>query len=199
MRDYYNYSDHELISLLNLEDQRAFATIYDRYWSMLVNYVYGLTRSEDDAVDIVQELFVSVWNRRLSFSLDGALSAYLVKSARYSSLRTLTRDANRTAFIERLSRRIEQFHVDPEHIDVRRLAECIDKAVSSLPAKMQRIYLMSRDEQLSHKEIARALGIAETTVKKQINNALKIIALKLNTRLTIMILAALIKKVFLFH
>lgn len=194
MPDYHHCSDSELIYLLNNEDEQAFTAIYDRYWNMLVNYAFGLTRSEDDAADIVQEIFISIWNRRLTLSLQGALSAYLIRSARYLSLRTLIKDANRSVFIERLAQRMEQFHLDPEHIDVKKLAQSIDKAVASLPRKMQRIYLLSRDEHLSHKEIAAELGIAETTVKKQINNALKIIALRLNTRIYFLLIAALFRK-----
>ncbi|MNY44980.1 RNA polymerase sigma factor [compost metagenome] len=55
----------------------------------------------------------------------------------------------------------------------------IDREIASLPPKMKEVFLMSRKDNLSHKEIADKLGIAEPTVKKQVNNALKTLRVKL--------------------
>lgn len=70
-----------------------------------------------------------------------------------------------------------------EKISLDELQRNIDRAIAELPSKMQTVFLLSRDEQLSHWEIAEKLAIAEGTVKKQISNALKIISERIKPRL----------------
>lgn len=177
-------SDDELLLLLKRDDKPAFSEIYNRYWEKMVTYSIRLTRSEDESADIVQEIFISLWNRRLNLSVKGSLAAYLIKSTRNLSLRYIERHVHSIDFFEKLT----EFIVDrsqniEENISLKELQDKIEVAITKLPKKMQQVYLLSRDEQLSHREISEKLFIAEGTVKKQINNALKIISESLNGRI----------------
>ncbi len=177
MLDFKTHTDLELADLLKSGDQAAFTEIYNRYWEKMASYAIRLTKSEEEAADIVQEIFVSLWKRKANVEVKGTLAAYLIKSTRNLSLKYIEKNISKHNFLEKLS-----IHANPlrseieDHISVKELQKQVDGAVAKLPSKMQQIYLLSRDEQLSHKEISQKLGIAEGTVKKQINNALKIIS-----------------------
>ena len=179
MTSYSSYSDQELLSLLKEGDRVSFTEIYNRYWEKMASYAIRLTKSEDEAADIVQEIFVSLWNRSETVEVKGTLISYLIKATRNLSLRYMEKNIARNSFLERLS--IQQRNGVSEIVEgiiVKELQLDIDRAVATLPAKMQQIYLLSRNEQRSYREIAQLLGIAEGTVKKQISNALKIISSK---------------------
>ncbi|KLT63690.1 RNA polymerase sigma factor [Pedobacter sp. BMA] len=186
-------SDNDLLLRLKNGEHTAFTEIYNRFWEKMMNHAVKLTKSEDEAADIVQEIFVSIWNRKESLEVKGPLAAYLIKSVRNLSLKYIEKNIHKENFIERLGYHFENTTAQTEDdISVKELQENIDTAVSKLPGKMRQVYVLSRDEQLSHKEIAQKLGISELTVKKQINNALKLIAksLKLNLSGTMLVLFA---------
>lgn len=179
-------TDDELIPLLNKGDEAAFTEMYDRYWEKMASYAFRLTRSEEEAADIVQEIFVSLWNRREMLEVKGTLVSYLIKSTRNLSLRYIERNITKHDFLERLSATMQHALAEfDDPISLKQLQEHIDGRVEKLPSKMREIYILSREEQLSHREIAQKLGIAETTVKKQINNALKILSNSMNGKFSV--------------
>jgi RNA polymerase sigma-70 factor (ECF subfamily) len=175
--DYSTLTDDQLLQLLRSNDEGAFTEIFSRHWEQMSLYVLRVIRSEEDARDIVQEVLLSIWKRRQELEVRGSLVAYLLKSVRNLSIRYIERNITRHQFLATLS---EHFgHQEPPTAasitELKQLEERVDKAIAGLPSKMQRIYLLSRHENLSYREIAHQLGIAETTVKKQVSNALKII------------------------
>lgn len=199
MTTYQTFDDEKLLSLLAQGDELAFAQIYARHWEEMVDYAIRLTKSEDESADIVQEIFVSLWRRRALLHVPGTLISYLIKSTRNLSLRYIQNNISKSHFMERLSDTMNQKLYDMDLSDrlyIKEVQNHIDKIVANLPSKMKTVYMMSRNEQLSHREIAEKLGIAETTVKKQINNALKIISSTMNKDLilTISIISAFFLK-----
>ncbi|MDQ0641221.1 RNA polymerase sigma-70 factor (ECF subfamily) [Pedobacter sp. W3I1] len=192
MASLLHLSDNELLLLLKKGDESAFSEIYNRYWEKMASYSIRLTKSEDESADIVQEIFISLWRRKEDLVIKGSLAAYLIKSTRNLSLRYIERNINVTDFVEKLAEFISDKSQDiEENISFRELQEQIDKGVAKLPKKMQQIYLLSRDEQLSYREISEKLGISEGTVKKQISNSLKIISESLKGKLSITMSAIL--------
>lgn len=181
----YNTSDNELVTLLKAGNEAAFAEIYSRYWEKMVSYAVRLTKSQEESADITQEIFVSLWNRRTEVVIKGTLASYLIKSTRNLSLRYLERNVAGEGFFEELNEYIIDKSQNIENgISLRDLQASIDLSISKLPKKMREIYILSRDEQLSYREIAQKLGIAEGTVKKQISNALKAISESLNGQIS---------------
>ncbi|MFC4211252.1 RNA polymerase sigma factor [Pedobacter lithocola] len=187
-------SDKELLQLLQKGDEAAFSEIFNRYWERLASYSIGLTKSEEESADIVQEIFISIWNRREALTINGSLAAYLIKSAKNLSLRYIQRNNHSTEFVEKLAEFIADNSQDiEENISVKELQLEIDNAVAKIPKKMLTIYLLSRDEQLSYREISKKLNISEGTVKKQISNALKIISNSLKGKLSVFSYALLLQ------
>ncbi len=181
-------SDNELLLLLKRGNDFAFSEIYNRYWGKMVSYAVRLTKSEDESADLVQEIFVSLWNRKETLEIKGTLASYLIKSTRNLCLRFIERNIHPTDFINRLAEHtIDKSQNIEENISLKELQEHIYCCVAKLPKKMQEVYLLSRDEQLSYREIAKKLGITEGTVKKQISNSLKIISESLNGKVSVLI------------
>ena len=182
--------DLELILLINQEEEQAFTEIYNRYWEKMASYAVRLTKSEEEAADIVQEIFVSLWNRRTTLTVKSTLGAYLIRSTRNLCLRYIERNINTSDFLDKITEQAVDNSLNiEESISLKELQDNIDLGIAKLPKKMREVYLLSRDEQLSYREIAEKLNIAEGTVKKQVSNALKIIADSLNGKLSATMMA----------
>lgn len=182
--------DLELILLINQEEEQAFTEIYNRYWEKMISYAVRLTKSEEEAADIVQEIFVSLWNRRTTLRVKSTLGAYLIRSTRNLCLRYIERNIHTSDFLDKITEQAVDNSLNiEESISLKELQENIDIGIAKLPKKMREVYLLSRDEQLSYREIAEKLNIAEGTVKKQVSNALKIIANSLKGKLSATMMA----------
>lgn len=169
------YTDEQLLLSLREGEEGAFTEIYNRHWEQMALYVLKVIRSREEARDIVQEVFVSIWRRRQELVISSTLIAYLLRSVRNLSIRYIERNLNRYQFLDILTEHAD--HLTGQSavnlIELKQLEDRVDKAVAALPPKMREVYLLSRQENLSYREIAQKLGIAETTVKKQVSNALK--------------------------
>lgn len=171
-----SYTDLGLIELMRNDDEAAFAEIYRRYSLMLISYSLKVIQEKEQTKDIVQEVFISIWKRRASLSLSGDLSHYLLKAVRNLSIRYIEKNITEKNFTKRLALFTQHLPSSPYNaLEIQELEEKIEAAINNLPPKMKEIYYLSRYENLSYKEIANKLGIAETTVKKQVSNALHII------------------------
>lgn len=175
MMNYAAQDDASLLRLMKADDQDAFTALYNKYWYPLLTYVMKAVRIHSEAEDIVQELFTSLWKRRASLDVQASLSTYLFNSARYMAIRSIEKHINRSNYLQRLSD--EQDHggvPSPETLlHMRNMEAEFEQAIRSLPDKMREIFNLSRQQQLSYKEIALQLGISEETVRKQISNALQ--------------------------
>lgn len=173
----HELSDIELLQALKNSQEAAFNEIYRRYWYQLLVAVMKTVRSESDAEDIVQELFESLWKRRSELQVEGALPAYLFSSARYMSIRYITRHLTRSNYLKRLADHFEGTALPTieSGLYVQELEQQIDAAIAEMPHKMREVFQLSRKHHLSHREIAEKMQISEETVKKQVYYALKLI------------------------
>ncbi len=175
------HSESVSLQLLRQGDRQAFAELYDRYWEMLYRYVASVLRGRADAMDVVQDTFVALWQQRDTLDGVGSLSAYLKAMARYKALKSIRTHIREHDYLESLLDFFNRHEESPETLMVvDELRAVIDSEIERLPAMMRQVFIMSREENLSHKEIASKLIISDKTVKKQISNALKILRAKIN-------------------
>lgn len=180
MTDYNQLPDQELVVLLNKGDRLAFAQIYDRYKFMLHAHAVNKLRDREEAKDIIQEVFTYLWSKHDVINLSGNLSGYLYGSVRHAILNKATRKQVEEKYLDSLKTFSVQDAILTDHrIRANQLREQIEKEIRMLPPKMRMVFELSRNEHLSHKEIAWKLEISEQTVSKQITNALRILKLKL--------------------
>jgi RNA polymerase sigma-70 factor (family 1) len=177
---YDSYSDNELINLLKEGDLKAFTAIHDRYYNVLYRHAYSRIPDREDVKDILQEIFIFLWNNRESLDFSSSLSAYLCTAVRNRILNIIKHEKVKSGYVESFKNFLETNEPLPdESVRTKQLVELIAKEVNSLPSQMRLIFQMSRNEHLSHREIADELNISPLTVKKQINNSLKILRVKL--------------------
>lgn len=165
---------------MSQSDREAFDQIYERYWEKLFLFLVKVIKNEDEAKDLVQEIFVSLWIRREKLQHIHSLSAYLHTAAKYKGLSYIQANITKNSYIESLTEFLSQADYSPdEYMAAKELEETVARRVEELPSKMRLVYSLSRTEGLSHKQISERLEISDKTVKKQINNALNQIRLVL--------------------
>lgn len=193
MLSYQSYTDNELVLLFKKDDHAAFTEIYIRYSSALYNSAYKILQDRDEVKDLVQEVFTTLWNRRSDFTLNTNLAGYLYVAVRNKALKIISHQQVKSKYSTRLQQNTttETQIVTDYAIREKQLVEIIDSHINELPAKMRQILNMSRKSYLTHKEIANELDLSESTVKKQVNNALKILRLKLEAFLVLFTLLIL--------
>lgn len=175
-----NCSDPELFTKVQQNNQRAFAVLMDRYSSRLYDYIFRRTRDDDHTRDLMQDIFISLWNRRETVAITDSAWPYLCQSAKYAVIDLLVSNRRLTGYRELL---IVQdaptvFNAEDELI-AGELRQQYEAALSRMPDTMQQVFRLSRNEQLSAKEIARKLGLSEQTVRNNLTMALQKLRLSL--------------------
>lgn len=180
MIDYSALSDLDLLLLVKNDDRLAFNQIYNRFNGLLYIYAVKVTKDKNEARDIVQEIFISLWDKRESLQLNSSLSSYLYSAVRYKFFDLVSRNKVRSDYAASFQSFIDLGTYSTDHyINEKELIALVEKEVSSLPDKMREVFQLSRNAGLSHKEIAEQLNISEKTVRNHVNHALKILRLKL--------------------
>ncbi|WP_238387203.1 RNA polymerase sigma factor [Sphingobacterium olei] len=179
---YSNQTETELMTLLKEGDHKAFLEIYDRYKVLLQQHAYKKIGDAQDVQDVIQELFTELWDKRISLNITTGLSNYLFTAIRNRSLNLIYKRRKEMHYLESLEEFINEgnYLIDLQ-IREREFTELIQKEIDALPTRMREVYKLSREEGLSHKQIAELLGTSETTVSKQITNVLKILRKKLGS------------------
>jgi RNA polymerase sigma-70 factor (ECF subfamily) len=181
MANYNLYTDDELFLLLKEGNHRAYAMIYQRYWGMLFRYARKILQNDEEARDVVQDVFVMLWSKSETLEIQVSLSCFLYASTRNSILKLFQRGKVKANYLNSLEKFIEQNNTTDHLVRNRELARRIEHEVAMLPPKMREVFELSRRSHLSHREIATRMEISDKTVKKQMANALKILRLKLGT------------------
>lgn len=172
--------DEQLLILFKGGDRDAYEHIYNRYWAVMYVYARKVMKDEDDAQDIVQEVFTYLWHKGPELNIKSSLSIYLYTSVRYRIFDLIDHKKVRTDYKIYLQQFIEEGeYITDDQLREKELVAVIEKEVALLPPKMREMFEMSRNEGLSHKEIADRLGVSDLTVKKQVSNAVRILKQKL--------------------
>ena len=189
MKAYSSLSDVELTHLLSSGDQGAFTEIYARYKWLLFLHALKRVGDREQAKDIVQDLFTTLWDRRAELDLRSHLSGYLYTAIRNRVIKIFTHQQVVSGYVTSLGKVIREEDCITDHkVRQSSLAALIEKEINGLPEKMREVFVLSRKYHLSNKEIAQQLGITEGTVKRQISNALKVLRAKLGLFAWLMVL-----------
>ncbi|WP_113639194.1 RNA polymerase sigma factor [Nubsella zeaxanthinifaciens] len=188
MLSYSSFSDVELLELLKSEDTAAYTVIYNRYFHPLFIHALQKLNDKEEAQDIVHELFAQLWNKRSDIQIHTNLAAYLYSSIRNKILDHISKKQVRDKYVDSLQGFLNSdYNITDHRIREKQLAALIEKGIGQLPSKMREIFELSRKKSLSHKQIAAQLNLSEQTVKKQVNNALRILRTKLGTMLFLVV------------
>jgi len=181
MRDYDLLTDGELTDLLKSNDKTAFTEIYNRYWKRLFGIAANKIKDLDEAEEIVQDIFVSLWRRREDLSAIISLSSYLAISVKYRVIKTLEKQSHAQKYADYYEYAMSiTDNSTEEWMEFEELKTQLSQFVAELPAKCQLVFKMSRESGFPQKRIAEELGISEKTVEAHLGKALKILRTRLS-------------------
>lgn len=157
-------------------DEAAFEAAFRAYYAPLYRLVRPMVKSGDKAEDIIQELFIRLWNRRENLSVSGSLKSYLYRAAVNAALDFLEKHKKEVRLDDHPGwDRLDHASGTEEEIEGAEMESHITIALDKLPPACKTIFLMSREKEMSYKEIASALEISVKTVENQMGKALRIL------------------------
>lgn len=179
MSVYSKFSDQELTVLLKQGDRLAFTEAYNRYWAEMYYHAFRLLKDEENAKDVVQDIFSNLWLKSASLNEEAKLSGHLYIAVRNKVFNLIAQKKVRNDYLSSVAAFFSDTVNDASLLDEREILAAVEAEIQNLPPKMKEIFELSRKENLSHREIAEKLNISDQTVKKQVQNALKILKPKI--------------------
>jgi RNA polymerase sigma-70 factor (ECF subfamily) len=168
--------DRQWLTALSSDDMQAFGALYDKYHKSLYGFALYLSKNSDEAEDLVQNVFVSVWEARKSIDADKPFSSYLFSIARnrfYDMLRHKVVETHYIQYIQHHRDCVSESDCIEQYLEEKELNATVNELLSRIPERRRLIFKMSRDLKLSYKQIAQKLQISENTVDTQIRNVLR--------------------------
>lgn len=183
MENLQNIDDQELFLLIQQDDYKAYEELYNRYWKRLYVTAVKKTGCNEDAMDLVQELFIEFWEKRARTIITISFSAYLISSLYYKIFHYFRHKGiaqrhirNFLEFSELNSETMFQLDSISQQETVQEfehLQRIIDQAIEDMPERMRQVFQMTRTGDHSVSEIAEALNISSQTVKNHTGNAMQ--------------------------
>lgn len=189
---YQTNSDQEILGLLHRGEEAALTIIYQRYWRRLYTSAFAILRDEQACEDIIQDVFMTLWLKRETLDIKVSLVGYLLSSVKYEVFRQIRSGKVREDIFDDLVNRI-QAGSDYSDVEYKDLCSHINNIVQQLPEKCRMVYKLSREEQLSHKEIAEQMNISTKTVENHLTKALRFLRMSLSQTLTLGLLSLIMK------
>lgn len=165
-------SDQDLFNRLRAGDGTALDELFRRHYVNLCRVALRFVNNEQEAEDIVQNLFVSIWEKRAGHNDDvGAVGSYLRRAVRNRSLNFL-RDQKRIPVDDAdIPDTMGGGQLADDNLNQDELRNRINIAIDALPERCRLVFVMSKIEEMTHKEIAEALDISPKTVENQMTRA----------------------------
>ena len=182
-----SFSDNELLEQLREDKEVALSMIFKKYWQPLFISAFNLLKDKGACEDIIQDIFIKVWDRRYEIEIRTSLKSYLFASMRYEVFRQIKLGNARVDLFECLDQVFKDLSPHEDLVHKELLAK-VDSVIGSLPDKCREVYRLSREEQLSHKEISERLNISPKTVETHITKALKHLRISIKEIVTLQII-----------
>ncbi|RBQ07759.1 RNA polymerase sigma factor [Pedobacter miscanthi] len=177
----YGELESNFFLLVKLNKDKAFKLVFDAYWDALYKQAYKKVHCRDIAQDLVQDVFVGLWDKMELLDAEGSVLAYLFAILRNKILKLYEKDEVRLRYAVSVVTDVVPADLHSQNsILEKELKAVIDAEIARMPLRMQEIYLMKKEDDLSIKQIAEDLSLSEQTVKNQLQMAYK----RLRTRVT---------------
>ena len=165
--------DYHLLTELVSGDFKAFNGLYKKYHPALYNFSMWLSKNRHEAEELVQSTFVTIWENRRYIDPEKQFRTYLFNIARNRFFDILRKRNAEKFYVDYILQHDNQEADDlHQQIEDSELHQIIEKLLQQVPERRQHIFRLSRDENLSYKQIAETLQISENTVDTQIRNVL---------------------------
>lgn len=192
-------NEKELLKRLKKGDIVAFDKIYNKYNKQLYGVAIQLVKVEQDAEDIIQDVFTKIWQNRHEIREDNiSFKSYLFTIAFNSTISAIRKKAVKQDYAKALKKQQSLLIMDDVHLKLEfdELNEKLKHAIDKLSQRQKDIYILSREKGLTYSQIAENLGISVNTVENHMVKTLKLLRSNITSSLSIITLLATI---FLFN
>lgn len=170
-------NDQKAIELLKSDNHEAFEYLYKVYCGQVYNFSKLYINSSEDIKEVVQEVFIKLWEARALLRENDNLRGFLFIVTRNlifnRQKKTFNENFYKTSVLNAYNQsNFDSFNIE-EELQAEELNKYIDKIITELPPKQQEIFILSRKKNLSYKEIAELLNISERTVEVHISRAIR--------------------------
>jgi RNA polymerase sigma-70 factor (family 1) len=167
-----------------ISGKSEFEFIFRQYYQGLCRYVGNWIQDPDESEEIVQNVFVKLWEKHQSIQIDTSIKSYLYKSVYHSALNTIKHKKVKEQYLHMKQNQDLNSHIQ-SRLTLKELELRIEKALTELPEQCRLIFSMSRFQELKYREIADILNISVKTVENQMGKALKLMRNNLSDFLTV--------------
>ena len=176
----------ELLQQLKADNKQALKGIFDEYYNTVFHAVYRIVSDRNTAEDLSQDVFMRLWEKRHQITINGPIGAYIRRMAINEGLGYLRK--HKKYGIEEIQDQHSPLTTSGEDVYMdSELEQQIQAAIATLPPRCKAVFILSRFEELSYKEIGEKLDISPKTVENQISKALKILRTALKGYLTFLL------------
>ena len=182
-------SEQEIIGAIREGNERIFEEIFRKYYQSLCNYANSILKEMDEAEEVVQNLFLSIWEKRNDLEINISLKSYLYRAVHNHCLNRIKHLKVREEYQQYAVNFYDASYESVSQTVMKNELETkIEEAIRKLPEQCRLIFRMSRFEELKYHEIAEQLELSPKTVENQIGKALKILRVELAEYLPLIII-----------
>jgi RNA polymerase sigma-70 factor (family 1) len=165
----------ELLNRLKKGDILAYDEMYHHYCHKLYSFVFRMLKDEADAEDIVQEVFIKIWELREKLDDGKLFNSYIFTIAYNSSVSLIRKKISSLKYVEHLREfAVTQFEDNSlSEIEINELNRLVERLIQNLPERQKRVYLSHRERGLTYPEIAMEMGISKNTVENHMVKTLR--------------------------
>ncbi|WP_346237699.1 RNA polymerase sigma-70 factor [Niabella insulamsoli] len=164
----------DYVSEIKCGNKRAFEEVYHKFHNRFYSYVLRKTASGDLAEEVVQMSFIKVWEKRTELSAIYPIEVQIARIARSLMIDVLRKKAVERSALHTIQQNARAV-IDADPAADKQLVEKVHEAIESLPPQCRKIFMLSRDEGLTHSQIASHLSVSPKTVENHISKALKVV------------------------
>ncbi len=174
MASYDQLSEEDLLPLLREGNQEAFTQLFYAHKAKLFSFVFDLTQSQEKAEDIVQDVFLKIWQQRGRLTIAENFNAYVFRMAQNHVIDQLRRLSRETLILCDIYKKDLGTADNPEYLlEQKELAQKIKDAVEALPPQQKKIFVLHKEKGLRHEDIAKELNLSVSTVQNHMFRAIE--------------------------
>ena len=178
-----NVEERLIVSKLKEGDVASFDDIFKKYNHRIYFFAKSYLKNKEEAEDVVQEVFLSLWRHRDQINEYYIFSQYLFKITYNATCKRLRKQASEKKHMEEIFHLASvEDHSTKLDLEYKNLLETKDLLINNLPAKQKEILRLSIDEQLTSEEIAQRLNISKKTVENYLSSARRYLRKSLNDK-----------------
>ena len=192
---YQNENPNELFPAIKQGNHEAFRQFFDIYEKRIYGFLYKILRSHEDVEELLQVVFVKIWENRATINHELSPDAYVFQIAKNSALDVLRQKARRLLLEKQLTEKIkisENLDDGGNSLIDSDLKGFVERLMLNVPERRREIFRLRYEQELSYKEIAKQLNISENTVDTQIRRTLNYLRTQLGKELWMVLLPLIV-------